>query len=74
MRNTQSMKNAGSQRSRRISMDRRWCGDPVNFSYLVWPVGSLLGGRPWVSSTKWGFALSFPFSGASVFAAFKAPF
>ena len=38
------------------------------------PVGSLLGGRPWVSARKWGFALSFPFSSASNFAAFKAPF
>ena len=55
-------------------MDRTWCADPVNFSCLVCPVGSLLGGRPWVSTRKWGFALSFPFSGASVFAAFKAPF
>ena len=52
-------------------MDRTWCADPVNFSCLVCPVGSLLGGRPWVSTRKWGLAFSFPFSSASVFAAFK---
>ena len=55
-------------------MDRAWCADPVNFSCLVCPVGSLLGGRPWVSTRKWGLAFSFPFSSASVFAAFKTPF
>ena len=55
-------------------MDRTWCADPVNFSCLVCPVGSLLGGRPWVSTRKWGLAFSFPFSSASVFAAFKTPF
>ena len=55
-------------------MNCTWCGDPLNFSYLVWRVGSLLGGRARVSTKKWGFALSFPFYGASVFAAFKAPF
>ena len=58
----------------RISMDRAWCADPVNFCCLVCPVGSLLGGRPWVSTRKWGLAFSFPFSSASVFAAFKTPF
>ena len=51
-------------------MDRKWCADPVNFSCLVCPVGSLLGGRPWVSTRKWGLAFSFPFPGASVFAPF----
>ena len=55
-------------------MDRTLCADPVNFSCLVCRVGSLLGGRPWVSTRKWGLALSFPFSSASVFAPFKTPF
>ena len=45
----------------------------MNFSCLVCPAGSLLGGRPWVSTRKWGLAFSFPFSGASIFAAFKTP-
>ena len=55
-------------------MDQTWCADLVRFSCLVCPVGSLLGGRPWVSTRKWGLAFSFPFSGASVFATFKTPF
>ena len=32
------------------------------------------GGRQWVSTRKWDLAFSFPFSRASVFAAFKTPF
>ena len=55
-------------------MDRTPCADRVNYSYLACPVGSLLGGRPWVSTRKWGLAFSFPFFSASVFAAFKTPF
>ena len=37
-------------------------------------MGTLLGGRPWVSTSKWGLAFSFPFSSASIFATFKTPF
>ena len=45
-------------------MDRTWYADPVNFSCLVCPVGSLLGGRLWVSTRKWGLAFSLLFSSA----------
>ena len=54
-------------------MDRAYFADRVNFSFLIWPTWSLLGGPPLVSTRKWGFPFACPFSSASVYAAYEAP-